>query len=182
MILVFCTLYAHISYLRKHSHITMCNVNDLTLFKHLLSETIGPIEAKHMESPWDGGKKICLNAPGHMSKMAAMSIYGKNLNKSSSPEQKGRWPWNGMQHWVFKYYKVCSNDDPVFTLTYFSARSNLVPYAFVWETIVVYDLKLATDDRSDKEFLLMSTLCPLGAVRPPALVLYTCIKQWKKKC
>ena len=55
------------------------------------------------------------------------------------------------------------------------ARSNLVPYAFVWEkgktmdfseTIVVYDLKLATDDRSNKEFLLTSKLCPLGAVCP----------------
>ena len=49
----------------------------------------------------------------------------------------------------------------------------MVPYAFVWEkgktmdfseTIVVYDLKLATDDLSDKKFLLTSKLCPLGAV------------------
>ena len=34
------------------------------------------------------------------------------------------------------------------------------------ETILVYDLKLATDDRSDKKFLLTSKLCPLGAVCP----------------
>ena len=33
-------------------------------------------------------------------------------------------------------------------------------------TVVVYDLKLATDDRSDKKFLLTSKLCPLGAVCP----------------
>ena len=55
------------------------------------------------------------------------------------------------------------------------ARSILVPYAFVWEkgktmdfseTVAVYDLKLATDDRSDKKFLLTSKLCPLGAVCP----------------
>ena len=81
----------------------------------------------------------------------------------------------GMQHWVLKYYQPCSNDDPGLTLTYFTARSNLVPYAFVWrkgktmdfsETIVVYNLKLATDDRSDKKFLLPSKLCPLGAVCP----------------
>ena len=32
------------------------------------------------------------------------------------------------------------------------------------ETIVVYDLKLATDDLSDKKFLLTSKLGPLGAV------------------
>ena len=54
------------------------------------------------------------------------------------------------------------------------ARGSLVPYAFVWEkgktmdfseTIVVYDLKLATDD----------TLSP-GSCLPPAPGLYTCIK------
>ena len=80
-----------------------------------------------------------------------------------------------MHHRVLKYYQVCSNDDPGLTLTYFIARSNLVPYAFVWEkgktmdfseTVVVYDLKLATDDRSDKKLLLTSKLCPLGAVCP----------------
>ena len=66
----------------------------------------------------------------------------------------------GMQHRVLKDYQICSNDDPRLTLTYFTA--NLVPYAFVWgkdktmdfsENIVVYDLKLATDDRSDKNFV-----------------------------
>ena len=81
----------------------------------------------------------------------------------------------GMQHPVLEYYQIYSNDDPGLTLTYFTARSNLVPYAFIWEkgktmdfsgTIVVYDLKLATDDRSDKKFLLTSKLCPLGAVSP----------------
>ena len=73
----------------------------------------------------------------------------------------------GMHHRVLEYYKVCSNDDSGLTLTYFTARSNLIPYTFVWEkgktvdfseTIVVYDLKLATDDRSDKKFLLASKL------------------------
>ena len=70
---------------------------------------------------------------------------------------------------------VHSIDDPELTLTCFTARKNLVPYAFVWEkgktmdfseTIVSYDLKLATDDRNDKKFLLTSKLCPLGTVCP----------------
>ena len=39
----------------------------------------------------------------------------------------------GMQHRVLVYYQVYSNNDPRLTLTYFIARSNLVPYAFVWE-------------------------------------------------
>ena len=32
------------------------------------------------------------------------------------------------------------------------------------ETIIICDLKLATDDRSDKKFLLTSKMCSLGAV------------------
>ena len=39
------------------------------------------------------GTKICSNNPDHMTEMAAMLIYGENL-KISSPEPKGRWPWN----------------------------------------------------------------------------------------
>ena len=38
-----------------------------------------------------------------------------------------------MQHWVHEYYQVCSNNDPGLTLTYFTAKSNLVHFAFVWE-------------------------------------------------
>ena len=55
------------------------------------SETTGPIEAKfHMETPWDEGTKVCSNGPGHMTKMAVIPIYGKNFQKCSSPEPKGR--------------------------------------------------------------------------------------------
>ena len=44
------------------------------------SETTGLIEVKfHMDSPWDGGTKVCSNGPGHITKMTAMPIYGKNL-------------------------------------------------------------------------------------------------------
>ena len=86
----------------------------------------------------------------------------------------------GMQHWMPEYYHVCSNNDAGLTLAYFMARSNLVPYAFVWnkgktdfsETIVVYDLKLATHDRSDKKFLLTSKLCPLGLYAPCPRAIY----------
>ena len=57
----------------------------------------------------------------------------------------------GTQHQVLKYFHVRSKDNLELTLTYFTARSNLVHYAFVWEkgkrmdfseTIVVYDIKV----------------------------------------
>ena len=31
-----------------------------------------------MEPPWEGGTKVYINGPGHMTKIAAMPIYGKN--------------------------------------------------------------------------------------------------------
>ena len=34
---------------------------------------------------------------------------------------------------------VCSNDDPGVTLTYFTARSNLVTKAFLWEKVKTVD-------------------------------------------
>ena len=39
----------------------------------------------------------------------------------------------GLQLWVLEYYQICSNDYPGLSLTYFTARLNLVPYASVWE-------------------------------------------------
>ena len=65
----------------------------VNIFKHLLLRNhwaTGPIKVKfHEEPPWDGGTKVCSAGPGHMTKMATMPIYGKNLKKSSSPEPKG---------------------------------------------------------------------------------------------
>ena len=53
------------------------------------SETTEPIKVKfHMEPPWGGGTKVCSTGQGHMTKMATMPIYGKNLKKSLEP--KGR--------------------------------------------------------------------------------------------
>ena len=68
-----------------------------------------------------------------MTKMATMPVYGKNLKKKniSGTEQSMNLKI-GMLHLVIEYYQVCSNDHPEMTLTYFTARSNLVPYAFVW--------------------------------------------------
>ena len=107
-----------------------------------------------MELLWDGGTKVCSNVPGHMTKMAAMPISSKNLKKIFFSGTKRPMTLKlGMQHWVLEYYQVCSNDYPelTLTLTYFTARLNLVLYAFVWEkgktmdfseTIVVYDVKV----------------------------------------
>ena len=57
------------------------------------SETTGPISFKfHRQTSSKGGKKVYIFGSGHMIKMAAMSIYGKNLKKSSFQELLGRFP------------------------------------------------------------------------------------------
>ena len=57
----------------------------------------------------------------------------------------------GKPHLVLEYYQVYSNEDPGLTLICFTARSNLLLYAFIWEkgktmdfseTVVVYDIKV----------------------------------------
>ena len=61
--------------------------------KGFFSETAGPFSFKfHMQPSNKGGKKVYLFRPGHLTKMATMLIYGKNLEKSFPPEPMGRLP------------------------------------------------------------------------------------------
>ena len=85
-----------------------------------------------MESPWDRGTEFCSNGFGHMTKMAAMPIYVKNLKKIFFSGTKRPMTLNlGMQHWVLEYYQVCSNDDLGLTLIYFTAGQ-------IWSLILSY--------------------------------------------
>ena len=53
------------------------------------SETAWPIKAKfYVEPPWEGGKKVYINGPGHMTKMAATPIYGKKPFKNLLQNQR----------------------------------------------------------------------------------------------
>ena len=66
-------------------------VRPSTISNNFSSETTGPIATKfHIQPPGPLGKKSCSNGLGHMTNMAAMPIYGKNLKKSSSPEPLDR--------------------------------------------------------------------------------------------
>ena len=78
----------------------------LSTFSNIFSsETSGPIKVKfHMEPPRDGGMKVCSTGPGHMTKVAAMLIYGKNLKKIFySGTKRPMTLKHGMHHWVLKY-------------------------------------------------------------------------------
>ena len=58
--------------------------------KIFFSETAWPIKAKfYVEPPWEGGTKVYINGPGHMTKMAAMPNMVKTLkiffSRTTSP-------------------------------------------------------------------------------------------------
>ena len=60
----------------------------MTTISNIFStETAWPFKVKfHVVPPWEGGKKLYINGPGHMTKMATVPVYGKNLKKSSITE------------------------------------------------------------------------------------------------
>lgn len=62
-----------------------------------------------MKPAWNGEMKIYLYKPDNMTKMAIMSIVGKNLKKYSSKTKRLMTLKLGMQHQVLKYYQMGSN-------------------------------------------------------------------------
>ena len=65
-----------------------------------------------------------INNPGHMTKMAAMPIYGKYPSKIFSSGTGGLISTKlGMKHRGLEYYNAFINYDLWMTLTYFTARS-----------------------------------------------------------
>ena len=68
-----------------------------------------------------------------MTNMATMPINGKSPQKIFFSGTKRLMTLkSGMQHLVLEYYQGFTNHDPGLTWIYFTAGSNLVPYAFVW--------------------------------------------------
>ena len=72
-----------------------------------------------------------INNLGHMTKMTAMPIYGKNPSKIFFSETNRLISRKlGVKHRWLKYSNVYINHDPVMTLTKCMARSTWVAYAF----------------------------------------------------
>ena len=81
----------------------------------------------HMKAEVRMGMIIYTNELGHLTNMAAMPIYSKNLKKIFfSRSNRPMILKLGMLHCLCEYYQGCSDYDPGLTLTYFTSRSNLV--------------------------------------------------------
>ena len=156
-------------------HLSVCRPHSF----NISSETAWPVKVQfHMEPPLNGGTKVYSNGPGHMTKMATMPIYGKNFKKIFSGTIRPMTLKLGMQHQVLKYYRVCSNNDPWLTLTYYSARSYLVSYGFFRNYCPLW-FEISNRWPKWQEVSVDIKTLSHGGYMPPAPGLYTCIKSWK---
>ena len=99
-----------------------------TISNIFFSKTDWPIKAKfNVEPPLVGGTKVCSRHLCHMTKMAATPIYGKTPSTLQNRRAEFHETWYVASGTPII---VCSTDDPGVTLTYFTARSNLVNLGF----------------------------------------------------
>ena len=75
-----------------------------------------------MEPPWGGGTEVYINDPGHMTKMAATPIYGKNPSKSWSFTIHFYWhfsnSWSQIQKFGVKNSKFGVSESSVVQIMY----------------------------------------------------------------
>ena len=143
------------------------------------------VKAKfNMEPQWDGGTKVCLRGLGHMTKIAATPIYGKNPSKNLLLQNKRA---NDLVAWYVAWglgHKiVCSNDDPKLILTYFTPRSNLVSYAFIWGKLLESLLMQETYSKWPEwqkfyVYITILTIRGLSAPCPGAIYMYKKMKNY----
>ena len=121
-------------YQRSRSFIDLDPSHSDSIFSNLFSSiTTKPIEAKFQVQPlWDGDKDLFKCSRSHDQDGRSAHIWSNPL-KTFSGTKRPMTLKICMQHRALEYYEVCSNNDPGLTLTYFTARSNLVPYSFVWK-------------------------------------------------
>ena len=109
-----------------------------------------------------------INNLGHMTKMAAMPIYGKNPSKIFSETNRLISRKLGKKHRWLKYSNVYVNHDPVMTLTKFMARSTWVAYAFELGKLLKCHLKGKASrniEYSEKREWPKGFICPCTGVK-----------------
>ena len=111
----------------------------------------------------------------HMTKMAAMPIYGKTPSNIFFSETNRLISMKlGVKHPWLKYYNMYINHDPVMTLTKFMTGSTCIAHAFEWEKLLKCHLKGKASkkftneqniDYSEKRKRLKGFICPCTGVK-----------------
>ena len=140
-----------------HTHITYTHIytyiHEAFLYYQLTYELKGSGELKRS---FFQRKEFNIFSEGTRISMPMIPIHGKNLKKSSSPEPHGRWPWNlvcsiGCSSTTM-FVQIITIGWPWYILWQGQIWSLMLLYGkkvkqwIFSETIVVYNLKLATDD------------------------------------
>ena len=102
------------------------------------------MEAKfQMESLWVGGIKVCSNGTGHVTKIAAMHLYGKNSLKVFFFETNRPMTFKlSIQRWGFEPYDVCSNDEPELALTTNYGNVRITSQCFCMENVLTLTIEV----------------------------------------
>ena len=116
-----------------------------------------------------------INNLGHMIKMAAMTIYGKNPSQIFSSETNRLISMKlGVKHRWLNFYNVYINHDPMMTLTQFMARPTWVAHEFEWGKLLKCHLKEKASrklgngqsiDYSEKRKWPKGFICPCTGVK-----------------
>ena len=160
-----------------------------------------------MELLWDRGMKVCSNGPGHMTKIATMPIYGKNLKHLLLWNQKADdietwyassgarvlpsllrwWPWADLD--LKNVYKIRLHRDFFETWSKWPKWKEVSVDIKILSSVGCLPLtcsyihllnheKMCIKSEVEEIFLKLATNDQSGSPAP-AQGLYTCIKSWK---
>ena len=140
-------IYMHIEG-QGHSLTLVPGYSDSTFSNFFSLETARPIETKlHRDPPWGWGTKVWSIGPCHMTKMAAMPIYGKNILWNQKIDDLESWYaasgtrvlprlfkwWAWIHHLFYDKVKCCP-------LAFVLEKGKTMDFS---ETFVVYDIKVS---------------------------------------
>ena len=135
---------------QSHSLILVKGHSDFKVKTCFSQKTVGQFGTKVHMKAWGGiGIKIYINELGHITNMATMPIYGKNLKKSSSPEPIDRWPWNLVCSIV---YGISTKVVQIMTLGW---PWSILRQGQIWSHRLLYE-------KNWKLFIFLETIAALG--------------------
>ena len=100
--------------------------------------------------------EFCKNGYVHMTKMTATPYIVKTFKIFFSRTGSSMILKLGKLHWRLKLYKVCINGDSGLTMTYFTARSNMVDCAKCFK-VMNWD-KLQANDQINRKITFLKRI------------------------
>ena len=81
-----------------------------------------------MELPWDGGTTVYSTGSGHMTKMAAMPIYGKNLRNQEADDIE---TWYATSSASTKFVHLMNQEADDIETWYATSSARVLPSLFI---------------------------------------------------